>query len=298
MEQIKLVDFIKKVEQDQTRFDFRVTTMDFEKSDEWDKFLEFKGSGDTDPDKCSLIWEVYQKLWDIDDKNREAYTGDTMNSVMRTLNKHLEINEKKVSKKGEEFLSVAYTIGNFIPVPSKTENRQSFNTKRNSCYAQDYWDRTLYCIYNWYHWEKENDHEKAEKWLRILLLATDKIKDHTADDDTADDDTIVNACIEWLKAFCDKEGKPSWDIFVEKNYLQDYTEWPTRPYSRPKEFWAGHFCGGTENALPQTPEQFEAFFTHATACIKARSARMVAALREMDAAKKKLQTLSQKQSAE
>ena len=76
---------------------------------------------------------------------------------------------------------------------------------------------------------------------------------------------------EWLSAF------KSWDDFIETYYLQDYTEWTTRPYGRPKEFWDGHFSG---RVLPQNPEQFNTFFARATECIKARSKRIVDALKE------------------
>lgn len=278
MEQIRLADFVEKTEQEQISFDFRVTTMDFKKSDELGKFLEYRQSGGTDCDRCPLIWEVYRELWGVNDKER---SGDTMNSVQRTLNKYLKTKgNQQLSKDAEEFLSVAFTIGNFIPVLSKTykcdyysSNKcgQSFNQKRNACDAKDYWDRTLYYIYRWY---KAVSQQKKDQWLKKLLCKGGIRRDCKVDDC---EDCIVVACENWLKLFQDEKGNPSWDDFVEKNYLQDYTEWTTRPYGRPKEFWEGHFCG---KPLPETPEQFEAFFAHATEGIKTRSERMVKELRK------------------
>lgn len=274
------------------------------------KYAAFKGF---DCDKAHLTMAIEAALWP---NQTLATSSDTMSSALTTLNRfvktillktmfsvenHDGFDKEKSGLKGNvslkyclylyakqefdflgqikkyadenksgiyNFFQCVHTIGNFIPVPSKTDgNGQSFNTKRESCYAQDYWDRTLYCIYQWYKWY-EKDHMEAELWLEKLLLAKEKIGKGA-------DCIIVNACKDWLKSFQDEKKNPSWDVFVEENYLQDYTEWTTKPYGRPKEFWVGHFSG---KVFPQTPEQFEAFFAHATEAIKARSKRMVEAL--------------------
>lgn len=123
------------------------------------------------------------------------------------------------------------------------------------CYEFLYWDLTLWCIHRWYNGEDEGKEEALKKLFG-----------------EGDNQSVHRLTYgEWLAKF------GTWDDFVEKNYLQDYTEWDQRPYGRPKEFWDGHFEGP---ALPQTPEQIEAFFTRAAQCIEARSQRMVAALKE------------------
>lgn len=145
----------------------------------------------------------------------------------------------------QEFLEVVYTIGNFVLVPMAPGG--GFNTKRNSTY-RDYWDLTLQGIYHYY---KGKECPALGKECPALFQE----KETKA----------------WLDSF------KNWDDFVEKNYMQDYTEWPQRPYGRPKEFWDGHFEGSPKP--PQTVEQAQAFFTRAAQCIKARSKRMVEALR-------------------
>ncbi len=220
-------------------------------------------------DSCNLLQTLFQKLWK--DKLPEgAVGGDTMNSIQTTINRLLgtksvrkmveqyakhqaAIPEKVAGAAGAvEFLKYAYTIGNFIPCPVGCNRPATSATK-------DYWDLTLYYIYCWYYDTPKCRDCHLEKLFWGVRYQDQHIENYRA----------------WLKAFADKDGNPSWDVFIEANFLQDYTEWNTRPYGRPKEFWDGHFDG---QVLPQTKEQIEAFFTRATECIQARSARMVDAL--------------------
>ncbi len=222
-------------------------------------------------DSCDLLQKLFQELWK--DKLPEgAVGGDTMNSIQTTISRLLgtksarkmieqyakhpaAMTEKTAGTAGAaEFLKCAYTIGNFIPCPVGCNRPATSATK-------DYWDLTLYYIYCWYHDTPEYRDRHLEK-----LFWGDRHQDRHIENYKA-----------WLNALADKDGDPSWDAFIEANFLQDYTEWNTRPYGRPKEFWDRHFSGSD---LPQTKEQIEAFFTRATACIQARSARMVDALRD------------------
>lgn len=249
---------------------------------------EYKNCGlpfdcDNSNTTCQLAAEIYKALWSKKKhtfcKNRGTLAGETMNSVLTTLNElgkqeklgemsknnWINLHQNKfllfqrffeANPQAVEFIRVAHTIGNFTIWPSGCNGPRGFNNRE----IEDYWDLTLWNIYCWYKdkSDKRPDDESDEHLKRIVNGKFQKLR-------------------KWLELFQDEKGNPSWDIFVEKNYLQDYTEWTTSPYGRPKEFWDGHFSG---KALPQTPEQIEAFFVHATECIKARSKRMVDALRE------------------
>ncbi len=169
-------------------------------------------------------------------------------------------------KPAKEFLTVAYTIGNFIPCPA------GCNKPRGSGPIQDYWDLTLYCIYQWY--------QKNEEWLEKEPLPQN--------------DAIVRLLgshevnfISYLAAF------GSWDNFVKANYMAPFVHLRTDKryqeliselnipeiegfFGLPKELWKGHFFGPV---LPNG-EQCQEFFTNAAKCIKARSELMVKALRD------------------
>ena len=208
---------------------------------------------------CSNICEALQDLrqnWSIakaisqycQDLHLDSEENITLKEALEkhrddknTLRKELEMFTGLVA-----FLDVAYTIGNFTPVP------YGCNDKRGKGLTQDSWPLALKCIYDWY--ETSQEDKKKSFLAKLLNYNQDAMNNYSA----------------WLKSF------ETWDNFVDKNFLQDYTEWQKRPYGRPKEFWDGQFDGAP---LPVTTEQFQAFFTHATACIKARSERMVKALK-------------------
>lgn len=236
-----------------------------------------------DCDKSPLIMSIEDVLWKKDSRNL-ALSSDTMNSAQTTLNELiryaietpeekkyrgrrristgyclflyssapeeflLRINEyaKKNNSHIYDFFSCIHSIGNFIPCPIGCNQPRGYNNHK----IEDYWDLTLYLIYQWYH-DKDDEH--------LEVIVKDKFERFK----------------EWLETFKDESNHPSWDIFVESNFLQDYTEWDTKPYGRPKEYWDGHFSGPV---LPTTIEQIEAFFSHAAECIRARGVRMVAAL--------------------
>lgn len=214
-------------------------------------------------DCCDLLQKIFQRLWK-DKLPKGTVGGDTMNSIQMTINRLLgtwsareleeryakdqaAVTEKVVGAAGaEDFLTYAYTVGNFIPCPAGCNRPATSVTK-------DYWDLTLYYIYCWYHDTPERRDCHLEK-----LFWGDKYQNQH----------IENYKV-WLGHF------QSWDAFIEANYLQDYTEWSAKPYGRPREFWNEHF---SSLALPQTKEEIEAFFKRATECIRVRSRRIVEAL--------------------
>lgn len=161
----------------------------------------------------------------------------------------------------KEFLRVCYTIGNFIPVP------EGCNVPRGDGLTQDSWPLALKCIYDWYEIssveKKQSDDRKRLECKKQSLLA--KLLNYNQN--------AMDRYRVWLESF------RTWDNFVIENYLQDYiqdySEQGAPHYGPPKEFWDGHFNGAP---LPVTTGQFQSFFSHATACIKARSERMVNAL--------------------
>lgn len=223
-------------------------------------------------------------------KAEEIIKGETMNSVQTMLNqmfimladkygltllkgrwkwslnaclKLYEADAEKLERIVEEidgtedFLKVAYTIGNFIPWPANC------NGPRGSGPVKDYWDLTLYCIKKWYDENEALLHENLPKLNNGALVDLFGSQ-------------MVNFS-NWLAAF------GSWDEFVRANYMQNFVHGTDDesdapddgPFGKPKELWNGHFSG---NVLPEG-ERIEEFFKEATKCIEARSARMVKELR-------------------
>lgn len=219
------------------------------------KILTPGGEADT----CDLVLAILSKLG----QGQDVVNADTMNSIQTTINKALKLRSKRamVAQYGQapetlaekmkeygpdtrRYFAAAYTIGNFIPCPVGCNRPGTSLTK-------DYWDLTLWYIYCFYH---------CAPWRREVYLEKIFWGDQYAE-------IHMETYGQWLESF------DTWDDFVEKNFLQDYTEWPQRPYGRPKEFWSGHF---EDSSIPQTEEQMRAFFAHAAQCIMARSKRMMA----------------------
>lgn len=165
-----------------------------------------------------------------------------------------------------EFFECAYTIGNFIPVPlrSSGKNIAEFNRPREKS-TKDYWDLTLYYIYNWYM-------TKDDLYLRRLLYRKENIE----------------ICKEWLQLF------GNWHDFVVNNYLQDFIKInkvckninvenycqtcgikEKNCFGEPKPLWEGHFNSG-KSKLPETCTEIEEYFLNATTWISKRGSRMAA----------------------
>jgi hypothetical protein len=237
-----------------------------------------------------------------DNEDGYKYRGDTMNSYSTTMNEFLRlygdnstnptvliINEGKrnkgkfmtnyseweecvldnyphfesrLSKPTEAFIRLNHTLGNFIPVPFRQENEE-FNRPRGTGKTKDYWDLALLKIYNWYDAINKEKPEEADKYLKELMTSPENIK----------------LCKEWLEGFTTDDGKPSWDIFVVSNYMQDFVNDGDAEghFSMPKELWAGHF---ENNDLPKRNEDFNQFFTNASEWIEARGERIAISVKK------------------
>lgn len=182
----------------------------------------------------------------------------------------------------EEFLRVNHTLGNFMPVPSK------FNTKRNESF-KDYWDKTLYIIYNWY--KKIGQEKKSTEVDKLLQKLNEE------------------CIVDWLSAFRDEKGNPSWNVFVEKNYLQPFVyKISETEYGYPKCFFLylrSNIYKKNENKInctnddlgkkfieklweecengsliPKNEAECIEFFKNVTSCVKARTELMLNKLME------------------
>lgn len=256
-----------------------------------------------DPDsKSILLREIYRKLWadsnlEFCRKTQKSYIqGETMNSVNTTLGAWYELAESKVHKKerlklegqrvsiryilsryaqdtrgqselfdtveGLRFLiSIYHTLGNFIPVPT------GCNAPRGTGILEDYWDLTLKVIYEYY------------------VCGEDKIGDIVKGANSESDAVeLYELYKQWLDSFQDGNG-PSWQCFIEKNYLQDFVNQNMDgSYGMPKELWKGHFSDfflKEKGALPHSIEQIEEFYVNASCFITARSSRMLIRLRKL-----------------
>ncbi|MEG2820768.1 MAG: hypothetical protein RR868_08485 [Muribaculaceae bacterium] len=163
------------------------------------------------------------------------------------------------------FIRLNHTIGNFLPVPFQSKT-SSFNSPRGLGSTKDYWDLTLLHIYNWYIANSDMD---ANSHLSAIVKT----------------DENIELCKAWLKSFTNNIGEPSWNAFVEENFLEDFVIFDTETicYREPKELWSGHFNG---NILPQNKADFEQFFANASAWILARGSRIVSKVKmELENAK-------------
>ena len=233
-------------------------------------------------DSCGLAEEVYARLWEPA-LLKICRSGDTLNSWKTTVHELFAPLKEDLKKRpglrelerlrypwsiragilfysvereafkgvirsapgAEHFLSVCYTIGNFLPVPPAFNVGRGFGSP-----SRDYFDLALLCIYQYYS-AKDAGARFDLSWL-LPSVSQDGIK----------------ACEAWLDYF------PSWDAFVEGSFLQDFVHSTSGGYGMPKELWRGHFSG---RVMPQG-DQREAFFTNASAWISARGARLAIAL--------------------
>ena len=237
---------------------------------------------------------------------RYEYRGDTMNSYNTTVHEYFARNDfimhnpqltalknekyKQLKAKWEvcildnyesfdailpveskTFISLYHTLGNFIPVPFvKGKNKKTgdtgeeFNSPRGMGATNDYWDLALLAIYEWY---INNDDEKIQNMLK--------------------GEDNVELCKKWLEheSFKGENGEPSWDMFIEKNYMQDFVnindssdgEVKAGKYGKPKELWTGHFESYV--LKPGNEDDFRQFFINASACIAARGIRIANAIK-------------------
>lgn len=168
--------------------------------------------------------------------------------------------ESRLSKAAKEFIRLNHTLGNFIPVPFR-KTGEEFNSPRGFKGAtNDYWDLALLDIYKWY---DTADRDEADTYLYDLLKS----------------DGNVELCKEWLGKFTVEGGKPSWDVFVTMNYMQDFVNEGDAKghFGKPKELWEGHF---DNNNLPNKEDVFNQFFTNASTWIRARGERIAISVKE------------------
>ena len=175
--------------------------------------------------------------------------------------KKLKAPEKDPSVRGTEptlvdsvidYLKAWHLLGNFMPVPA------GFNCGRYQA-TLDFFDLTLKYIYDWYCYGNESN---ALDTLISEKTPTEK-------------EMAVKNTRKWLSSF-KEDGKPSWQIFVKKNYLSAFVEkQEDGKYGIPKEFWAGHFSG---QIMPENIDEYRRFFINATQCIRGRNTVMYDAL--------------------
>ena len=178
------------------------------------------------------------------DKDRKPYKGSLSQSLEIYLKEKNSDKLKELKDTVEEFISYNHTLGNFIPVPAG-----AFNKPRSSS-TNDYWDLTLYYIYKWY---------KAVEGKSVDEI-NGKIKQNCSCSWYGDnlctllekDCQCVKKCIEWLCLFSE-EDKPSWDEFVERNFLSMYVCHDKGHYGMPKLLW----CNGVKKPMELEGKELE-----------------------------------------
>lgn len=190
-------------------------------------------------------------------KGEGRLIGDTMNTVGTTLLCFYKINGDKASLPDEmlTLMAMYHTPGNFILIPSKPG--VSPNSERGIGKAQDYMDLYLTAVYDYYtgmypDWNLETMFKSKE---------------------------AAELMEEYLDGF-KKAGKPSWDAFVEDNYLQPYvavrTSGEKKSYGEPVELWPGHIINTvrTGKSRPRTGGELLCYLIKAAELIEARAELM------------------------
>ena len=283
----------------------------------WKRYFLYKnGKGAEDPDSRSLLAQkMYRLLWPgvetkdymlLNDRYAcDTYSGkptekllcvsaDTMNSATTTLGcfpnecgnslkkqtQHYEainrdderfeedlmcvlwpefLDEGKkdyITDMFRNFLRAWHTIGNYLPTP------RGFNVGRYKK-TSDYWDLTLKAIYDWY--------DGKEEAIEELIICRPESQEK-----------VVGNTRKWLSDF-QIDGKPSWQAFVEENYMQPFVEVnKDGTYGMPKELWYGHFSSSVK---PEQKDDLELFFNNATEWINERSDLIYRTLTSRDVAK-------------
>ena len=250
-----------------------------------------------DPDnKSNLMQKIYKILWNVEDPNMQKciknkmISGETLNSANTTLGKfykyiernfdkgvkrhpgyiyyilydylnseNMEIIDKIIhSEEFEKFVRSYHTIGNFMPVPVNCNCPRGMSSK-----IKDYWDLTLFHIYNYY----INDNYEGIRYIVNEL-----------DNDKWQESPNAKLYISWLNDY--GKGKMGWKNFIESNYLKAFVK---HDYF-PKELWQGHFDqdsdGQIKNILPVNESQCIEYFNNATYCIYERGREMIKVLKK------------------
>ena len=214
--------------------------------------------------RCGLKYEITGKeiafptMGGSDPKLIEelTYAGDTMNSVMTTINayyKKFKCRDFELPQEALDLIDVYHTMGNFMMIPVW---QPSINMARGSGKSRDYFDLYLLAIYNYY-----------REMCGELIVGNWTLKNVLGKSD------VFHFSDSFLEIFMD------WNSFVEENHFQDFVEKDENGYGMPKELWTGHFnC--EKYVKPVTKEQFTEFFVNAAERIKRRSARIYKAMKK------------------
>ena len=181
-------------------------------------------------------------------------SDEELEKKLRALEKDPAIQGKNPSLVNmiKEYLKAWHLLGNFMPVPA------GFNCGRYQA-TLDYFDVTLKYIHDWYCYGDESN------TLDVLISGKTPAEKEMAIENTR----------RWLSSF-KENGQPSWQEFVEKNYLGAFVKKEEDgKYGKPKEFWVGHF---DSQIMPKNIDEYQQFFINATQCIRERNMDMFDAI--------------------
>lgn len=190
-----------------------------------------------------------------------TFRGDTMNSAATTFKAFYGIveAEEDLPHQAMEFVDYYHTPGNFMVLPYKPGC--GLNGPRGKGATKDYMDLYLLAVYNYYQALEEK--EIFDFWMPQNVYGVNNQRQ-------------ILFFTEYLNTFR-RNGKPSFDVFVEMNLFQDYVEEiGDASYGIPKELWEGHFANSAtkESVFPATITECIQFWENATNLIKKRGLRM------------------------
>lgn len=229
--------------------------------------------GSSDCDETDLVWEVYNRLWGLEQMPESPpldrgmvqpqYRGDTMNSFNTLFGRPIYGDplviggdgivgfvglrkngvEDELFDKVHQFWRDYHTIGNFIPMPNAKFNKRTLNTFRVKWH--DYFDQFLHALYN-----------ELGGW-------------------DLDADQSFTALVGTNGFFWDQyRGEQGWQEFVERFMLEDYCGYGLEPKPLYDGFWYWERGMSREEYTQACHEYIDT----ATRLIRARGQRMIARL--------------------
>ena len=237
-------------------------TKSYQKTYSWLEDSVFQNQKDRNGNNSPVKYELLN--------GNSIFRGDSMTSIWTTLKGYIKLktgvskinnddtwemyilresSRINLSANAGRFLGLGHSIGNFIPVP------QGFNVGRSNWGKWDYWDLTLYQIYQWY---MDNDLQNMNVNNQALetLFTGDRNKQSS----------IIN-CEIWLRSF------GTWGNFVKQNYMESFID----KKGVPIKFFKNH---SLKYSTPKTLKEYEEFFKTINECISSRGKSIINVLKE------------------
>lgn len=212
-----------------------------------------------------VTFEEYAYFKGFEWKAPNAYGMITFTNFMK---ENRQDRDSRLGSKLEEFIELATSLCNMIPVP------QSFNTGRSGPYAKwDYWDLTLIQLKKWYDYKLCNNEIGMKDALRLLFAhSTHRYVFNIRSTSMFDS---IHYTEKWLEKF------ENWNQFIEAMYLDNFVDkengwkpvlfWDTHSHELPLPTDTEYDIDAVEERNEQINKNFEQFFERVNGMLKGRA---------------------------